>query len=331
MIILRKGFDNFYDLIKKPVFYLTSEDPETAHEIFVSFLRVLHYTGLEKSVLDFGKRNNIVISNAAGFNKNGYISPTTLKYLGFDRGLVGTVTGESYEGSPRPRIKRFPETNSLVNWMKLPGIGAEQVAREMESYGEHGVPITINIAPTPEVVDFKSDLKKSILATRDLPCVDRYELNISCPNTGEKIEEYLSKLSGMLEVVCNSKKSEQKVYLKVSPDLTEENVEYIISTSNKFIVAGFTTTNTTTRHNSKYIPQSPGKGGASGDAVYEKSLAVQTMFHERTGRKLIACGGIGSSERMLERMSHGASEIQIFTPLIFEGTKLLRELKMYGV
>lgn len=340
MDIIRNFVDDFYDFAKPWIFKLTEKDPEVAHEYFVNLMRLLHFTGLEKIVLDFNSENKngnqIKISNAAGFNKNGKIPITTLRYLGFDRAVIGTITGESYEGNPRPRIKRFPKTDSFVNWMALPGIGAEEVARVMENYGEHEIPITINFAPTPKTKNIISDLRKSVSITKNLHRVDRFELNISCPNTNEEISGYQTQLKSMLDVVYEEKNDLQKVYLKVSPDLTEKDIDGIIEISLGFPVNGFVTTNTTTEHDSRYINKKLGKGGASGDAVYEKSLGIQKMFYEKlknSDAEIIPCGGIKNTFRLEERIKFTNSspkEIQIFTPLIFRGPKLIRELKRFS-
>lgn len=342
MNLMRKNFDNFYDLMKPLIFKLTEKDPGKAHDLFVRFSQVLHFTGLERFVLD-NEANKInsgfEISNAAGFNKNGNISPSFLKYLGFDRVVVGTITGDSWKGNPRPNIARYPETESLVNWMGLPGIGAEKVAQQLQKFGKHKVPLTINLMSTPEKTgdEVLRDLEKTMIVSRDIPYVDRFELNISCPNTHTKSgeidarEEYQRQLGGMIKVVSSYLHPNQELYLKVSPDLTEEDVESIVLISSNS-VDGFITTNTTTNHDKEYILQSPGKGGASGNAVYRNSLRVQRLFYEQikdTDSKLIACGGINSMERLEERQSFGAEEFQIFTPLIFSGPRLLRKFRDY--
>jgi len=341
MNLLRKTFDFAYDTFKTSLFDLTGNDPELPHEVFIKFSKALSNLGLEKTLLD--NDSNYVnpgfhISNAAGFNKNAEVSPNLLKYLGFDRVVIGTVTYDPWKGNDRPRMVRFPETESLVNWMGLPGIGAEKVAERLSNYIDTKVPLTINLMSTPGKKGdaVLKDLEGTVKAFKFFPFVDRFELNISCPNTHSssgKIDarkEYQKQLADMLEIVLSTSFPEKQTYLKVSPDLDAEGVNEILEVSNDYKVTGFTTTNTTTNHDSRFIINSPGKGGASGNAVYESSLRVQKEFNSRikdNEYRLIACGGINSLERAKERMAYGASEIQIFTPLIFKGPKLLRTLR----
>lgn len=338
---LRSVFDEFYDLVKPGIFIATSKNPERAHWLFTTFCRGLELFGLDKVVLENRankKQPPWEISNAAGFNKNGELSPRIMKSLGFNRTVVGTVSADNWEGNPKPRIKRFPRTKTLVNWMGLPGIGAERVAEKLYSQQREKIeiPITINVMSTPEKsgVALLKDLEKTVLKLSCVPYVDRFELNISCPNTynnNRKIDsraEYQSGLGRMLDAVGEKMHSYQDLYVKVSPDLYETDVDEIVKICNSHNVKGFTIANTTTKHKFRYIPDSPGKGGASGDAVYKESLRVQKLFAERTDAKLIACGGINSRGRAFERCAIGnTSEIQLFTPLIFEGPKLLYELK----
>jgi len=123
--------------------------------------------------------------------------------------------------------------------------------------------------------------------------------------------------------------SSQDIDLKISPDLDEYGVDAIIESSD-FYVRNFTTTNTTTEHNPKFIPLSRGIGGASGKAVYERSLKVQKMFEDRIGNPsqgIIICGGIDSGQALVERLTNYVMGVQVFTPLIFKGPKLIRELR----
>ncbi len=353
MNAIRSIFDIFYDTIKPIVFVATEKDPQKAHELFTFFCKFLHASHLEKLVLDNGYNNNFrfhfEISNAAGFNKNADIPPTVLKYLGFDRIVFGTITHDQWDGNhPRPTIRRYVETESMVNWMGLPGDGAPAIAERISHYGDHKVPITINFMSTPKKQgdELLKDLEGTILKTRDLPYVDRFELNISCPNTHngdgriDARKENLGMLDSMREIVDTNVYAHQEIYLKVSPDSTYIDVDDTADIAKNHRIKGVVTANTTTKHNRRYIRVSPkidGKqvGGASGNAVYEDSLSVQRMYDDKIKEvgldwNIIACGGINSLERAYERLRNGAIGIQIYTPLIFSGTKLLRKLRDFN-
>ncbi|MCK4650220.1 hypothetical protein KAT36_03220 [Candidatus Pacearchaeota archaeon] len=335
----RNRFDKFYDWIKPIVFSITKKNPEQAHWAFTNFCQTLNYLELDKKVLDNESNQKTPpwkISNAAGFNKNAEFSSRIIEYLGFDRMVVGTATADEWKGNVKPRIIRFPESDSMVNWMGLPGIGAERVARRLQNQGNEGIPITINLMSTPEKSgkDMLRDLEKTVLSSRYVPRVDRFELNISCPNiwgNNNKMDvrtKYRGQLKNMLDIVKKGMTDSQDLYIKVSPDLCERDVDEILRACEAYDVRGFTTTNTTTNHNPRYIPKSPDKGGASGNAVYKDSIRVQELFADRTDAKLIACGGINSITRARERCSIGnTSEIQLYTPIIFSGPKLLRNLR----
>lgn len=329
MDLIRKHFDNFYDRIKQPIFRLTERDPEIAHNVFTLFCQFLYYSGLDK--LLGTTQNNFPpgppISNAAGFNKNCEIPPRTMKYFGDDRIVIGSVNGEFWKGKKRPRMIRDIQNESLINWMGLNSDGAEVVAKRIENYYEKGlnIPLTISVTPTPDISWSRErrleDVAKTINAFRDFSFVDRLEYNPSCPNTEISGEEQLEELEDMLELFIELAPN-KKLYVKVSPDMNQkEIVEFIDITFSS--VKGYVLANSTKQH--LY-----GKGGGSGELAWKPSLETQKEFHKElknTPKKIIACGGINSKERVNIREDYGASEIQIFTPRIFRGTKLLRELR----
>ena len=342
MDILRKCFDEVYNLIKPGVFWATNDNPELAHGLFVNSLRGLRKVGLSGLVLDNSSNSmspGCVISNGAGFVRDAEINPRDMKYLGFDRVVIGSVSAEACDGNDfMPRVWRFPKTRSLVNCMGGAGVGAYEVVRRLRGYGEHGVPLTINLMVTPgkEGSEALLDLGSTVLALRGVPYVKRFTLNVSCPNTRGKDgkidarNEHVGQLDGMLDVVEYHIYNNQDLYVKVWPDLNEAGVDEIVGICEGHRVNGYVVGNTTTEHLPKYISESPGKGGASGDAVWDASVRVQKYFADRVGDdvKLIACGGSNSVERMEKRCAIGkCSEVQIFTGLIFKGPRLLRELR----
>ena len=352
MHIPRVLFDKFYDTVKPIVFWATSKDPddkslinflkgdpEDAHHLFVTLCRSMYATGLDSFILKTPQTapTDIEFSNAAGFNKNGEIPPRVLKYLGFDRVVVGTVTYDAWEGNPRPRIKRFPKTDSMVNWMGLPGIGAARVRDKLEEYGYQDVPITINLMATPKKKgdDALKDVEKTVYTMRTAPGVDSWEVNISCPNTHgqdgrmDARTENLRMLNGLVQVVLKNKLPNQRVRVKVSPDSTEKDVVDTLEVISPYEI-GVVAANTTRNHHHLFIPKSPGKGGASGKAVYDLAGKVQGLYKRHAPNlEIIACGGIDSVRKAQARINQGATGIQLFTPLVYEGPKLLRELKQY--
>jgi dihydroorotate dehydrogenase len=339
MNILRKSIDKGYPLVKELIYRMTEGDPEVAHNRFIQISKLLNLTGLDGILFDNDSNKKELpfeLSNAAGFNKNGEIPPQFLEYLGFNRIVVGTVTGEEWQGNPIPRMVRYPETKSIVNWMGLPGVGAKRVGEILESFGKISIPITINLMGTPGKTgdELLYDLETTIKYT--FSYTDRFELNISCPNTHltdsckmDARSEYQKQLAGMLSVL---NKTHKEIYLKVSPDLDLDGVKEILDVVVGYNVAGITATNTTTNHLPQFILNSPGKGGASGKAVKPSSKIVQDYFIDEINKrdldlKLIACGGIDSIYEVKAMLEKGASGIQVYTPLIFEGPKLITDIR----
>lgn len=347
---IRNFVDDWYDRHRDEIFERTKDNPKEAHNEFIRRARIINGLGLSKILLNCFENSfhpGFEISNAAGFNKNGDIPPLFLKYLGFDRVVIGTVTADPWAGNEGQTIWRYPETKSMVNCEGLPGIGADRVADNVLNYGwMHGVPLTINMMSTPGKKG--DELLKDIAYTADrmmmLPFVDRAEINISCPNTHSDDGEfdmrsyYQELVRGMITTVRKRLRDSQELWLKVSPDLKEEGISDIIEVTQNCAVNGLVVTNTTTEHDKTYIGDSPRRGGASGNAVYERAKYIQDRFSRKllelgSDVKLIAAGGISSAGRAKERTDSLCARgrvigIQLYTPLIYEGPKLLRQLRL---
>jgi hypothetical protein len=147
---IRELVERYYEDTRDSIF--NDHSGLDAHEIFVKQARLLRSLKLDRLLFhhsDFKRKKTFELSNAAGFNKDGLIPPQFLNYLGFDRVVVGTATADPWPGNNPIIIQRYPETKSMVNWMGLPGVGADQVGETLDDYGNHGVPITINVMATP--------------------------------------------------------------------------------------------------------------------------------------------------------------------------------------
>ncbi|MEK6894915.1 MAG: hypothetical protein AABX48_00150 [Nanoarchaeota archaeon] len=339
MNLLRHGIDHGYNLLRDSVFRATVANPEKAHEYFIKFTNAVYDLGMDKFLLNNsanGLNPPYKISNAAGFNKNGDIPPSFMEWLGFDRVVVGTVTGDPWVGNDcMPRIWRFPKTSSMVNYLGLPGVGAEAVAENLSRY-KHNIPLTISVMSTPGKKGIASvnDIIKTVRINKDISNIDIFQYNDSCPNTHEAEDM----LNSHLEAICNEKHPSQKLEAKISPDLTKEELERKIEIFRRYSINAIVISNTTKYHNPRYIIISPRVnvqqvGGASGAAVYEPSFTMQNMVDAKLNEikseiELIAVGGIDSVEKAKERTrSPRVKGIEIFTGLIFKGPGLIEELR----
>ncbi|MGK0209300.1 MAG: dihydroorotate dehydrogenase [Patescibacteria group bacterium] len=339
MDLLRQAVNWGYDTFRDRLFESTKDDCEVAHNSFISLSQKIDYMGLSNLLLKQKSHSTELpfsFTNAAGFNKNGEIPPRFLHALGFTGNVVGTVTHDSWKGNEIPRILRFVETSSVINWMGLPGIGSLEVAANLEKYSGYTFPTTVNIMGTPGKTG-ESLLKDLSGTISDLqPYADAFELNISCPNTHDTSGEmdardfYQRQLENMLETVTQTISDGTPLYLKISPDLTIESLIDILEVTSDYSITGFVGTNTTTLHDPKYV-DSPGKGGASGLAVCEASQRTQHNVTKLIdSRKLdlsyIACGGIDSADSLYNRRGDYVTGFQVYTGLIFRGPRLLSEI-----
>jgi len=254
---------------------------------------------------------------------------------------VGTVTADPWKGNDpstlpyNQRIWRHGE-HLLENNLGLPGIGAARVRRVLQGYDLTDQHMRLNWMSTPQKQgdELLLDLQHTVYQLREL--VDSFELNISCPNTSHGGEDsrsqYQKSLDAMLQAVTPLLQGKD-LYLKIMPDLDRDEVKQILEICSHYDqVKGFTISNTTKRHKN-----SEGKvfGGGSGDFVYDLATIAQTYFAEEIEANysdkdwtLNACGGIKNLERLRERIQIGnVKEIHLFTPLIYEGPKLIREFR----
>jgi len=340
MTVPRLILDNTYWMARK---FLFRFDPEFIHDKFTSYMKALHKKGWDKFLFDNPAnytKSRIQLSNAAGMNKNGDIHPLTMKYIGFERMVIGTVTGEQCDGNDlEKRIWRFKKQEALVNDLGLPGIGAKGVAENIMNYGMRDMPLTINVMPTPKYLknfgqEAIDDIKTTMEATRYLQHVDRFELNISCPNTGGKEDQidarnkYIKHLPQMLEVSLGMLKDHQRLDVKISPDSDLETVDQQCEIFKRYDIAAIVATNTS--KDKSLIKGYPGSGGVSGVPLYKKSLAMQKLIHEKLpNHKIIGVGGIKSTRRVHGKLEHGAIEIQVFTAMIFRGPYVIRRFREY--
>jgi dihydroorotate dehydrogenase len=324
-----------YQTIKKTLFTL---EPETAHTIASLGLRSLAYApSILKSLKNhyfisnpvlsqtiFGIRFQNPVGLAAGFDKNGeYITATPT--LGFGYTEIGTITPKPQDGNPKPRLFRLKEDRSLQNAMGFNNRGAEYMRKRLDKLYFFDYPVGINIGKNKLTPDDKAlDDYESLLKTfKDYG--DYIVINISSPNTPGlrdlQNEKFITDLFTMAKEITT-----QPIFLKIAPDMDAKDAVVLCKTAVDAGAIGIIATNTTidysiTKHAKDF-------GGISGELVREKSFKLfQAIGKELYGKTiLISVGGIEDAEDAYRRIKAGASLIQVYSMLIYNGPKMIKEI-----
>jgi len=250
---------------------------------------------------------------AAGFDKNCEMSVALFR-IGFGFLTLGTITLNPREGNPKPRMWRYPQ-RSLVNSMGLPNEGAHKIATKLSKRKPNLGPTIISISglSIDEFVECYHQME--FLA-------DAVELNISTPNTaGVRTFQDPDVLTKLLTAISRARRSERPIWVKIPPyfdNRQRENVHNLVDVCVKASIDGLTATN------SKLIDEpraSIGTGGLSGPLILGDTLRIVADVYNHTGGKvpLSACGGISSGLDAWRAFEAGASSVQLYTGLIYEG------------
>ncbi|MEW5847337.1 MAG: quinone-dependent dihydroorotate dehydrogenase [Myxococcota bacterium] len=326
-----------YPLIKPLLFRM---DPERAHERTVAALqRVGHSAAalaamramyvvedprLRVSVAGLEMRNPVGL--AAGYDKNGVAVPA-LAALGFGHVEVGTVTRVGQPGNPRPRVHRIPEARAVINAMGFPNGGADV----MHVQKVPGVPVGINVGKNKDTPLEHAAEEYSGLLQKVHPQADYLVVNVSSPNTpGLRQLQTRAFVEGLVQSVTTAVKSltpKKPLFIKISPDMEDADLDHLLETLLAHGVDGVIATNTTLSR-AGVTGFDDVAGGLSGAPLRARSTAVIRRVYERTQGRLpiIGVGGIASAEDALEKLRAGASVVQVYTGLVYEGPGLVRRI-----
>ena len=272
------------------------------------------------------------IGLAAGFDKTAS-SVNSWGQLGFGFAEIGTITGRAQPGNPAPRLFRLPADRALINRMGFNNPGAAAAAEKLAERrpGPVRVPIGANIGKT-KVVPLDGAVDDYRLSARLLgPLADFVVVNVSSPNTPglrdlQAVESLRPVLAAVLEVAT------RPVLVKIAPDLSDEDVDAVADLALELGLAGIVATNTTISRDGLTTPRAEvdaiGAGGLSGPPVADRSLEVLRRLYARVGGRLtlVSVGGIETVEQAWERITAGASLLQVYTGFIYGGPVWLREL-----
>jgi len=338
-----------YKYFLKPFLFLIN--PERAHHFTFFFLKnLLRIPGMRSLMAQLftvtdqrlettiaGLRFPNPVGLAAGLDKDAKMVDE-FSALGFGFVEIGTVTPLAQPGNEKPRLFRLPADEALINRMGFNNEGAEAAASRLKKRSSL-IPVGGNIGKNKNTLNENAveDYEKCFRTLYNV--VDYFVVNVSSPNTpglrALQEKEPLKKLLLHLQKINSEMSSvDQKkpVFLKIAPDLTNEQLDEIIEVVNESGIDGIVATNTTILRDNlktgKAEIETMGNGGLSGKPLSKRSTEVIRYLHLKSGGHIpiIGVGGIHSAEEALEKLQAGASLLQIYTGFIYEGPSLVKRI-----
>ena len=326
--------------------WLFSLDPEQAHNITLNNLDRAQRWGLLRCLIEQPAPDprhlcGITFPNpvglAAGLDKDGkHID--ALGSLGFGFLEIGTVTPKPQPGNPKPRMFRLPQAQAIINRMGFNNDGVDACVKRVRNsaYWQNGGIVGLNIgknASTP-IEDAANDYVSAMQAVYEVAAY--ITVNISSPNTQNlralQGEDMLRSLLGSLhlarEALSDKYGVRKPLFLKIAPDLNQNDIKLIAELLLEFKIDAIIATNTTIARDAvQGLEFGEELGGLSGAPVRNISTEVVQSLHQHLGNAvpIIGVGGILSGEDALEKISAGASLVQIYSGLIYRGPKLIAE------
>ena len=309
-------------------------DPELAHDLAIKALKtnlvplkVKNYECLKVKFLEKEISNPIGI--AAGFDKNAEVFNSLFK-LGFGFVEVGTITPEPQYGNPKPRVFRLEDDEALINRLGFNNVGSKKASQNINSNNPKGL-LGINIGPNK---DTKNRIEDYLKCFRNLNHLGDYiTINISSPNT-ENLRSFHNpkELEELLNALNEEKKkinSKISIAVKIAPDLSSKDLDVIgnILLKNNIKLVIISNTSDGTREKLKNINKFE-KGGLSGKPIEKKSNLLINEFYKLFNNKIkiIGVGGVDSGKSAYEKFISGASYIQLYTGMVYQGPNIVNKI-----
>ncbi|WP_313101402.1 quinone-dependent dihydroorotate dehydrogenase [Brevundimonas sp.] len=312
---------------------LRQMDPETAHRLAIRALQVtpLPAPGADDPILKTriaGLEMSNPVGLAAGLDKNGE-ALEGLSRLGFGAVECGSVTPRAQPGNPRPRLFRLSEDRAVINRMGFNNEGLEPFAARL-AHRPRRTPIGANLGANKDTEDKAADYVAGLKRLAGL--ADYFTINISSPNTpGLRALQGREALDDLLGRINEARPSDgAPVFLKIAPDLIGEEIGMIVEASIAHGIDALIVSNTTLERpptlKSGYAGEAGGLSGAPLKPFAQKAL--EAAAEASAGRlPLIAVGGIESGADAWARIRAGASAVQVYSALIYEGPGLVGAIK----
>ncbi|WP_419909424.1 quinone-dependent dihydroorotate dehydrogenase [Hoeflea sp.] len=326
----------FYALARHALFRL---DPESAHRLSIKALKsglvqwrpagdVDPRLAVQASGLQFANP----LGMAAGFDKNAEVATEVLR-LGFGFTEIGSVTPRPQTGNPQPRIFRLHSDRAVINRLGFNNDGHAEVLRRLQKLtAARPGPIGVNVGANKDSDDRIRDYALGITVFYDL--ADYFTVNVSSPNTpGLRDLQARENLTLLINAVHEARaasrsgnKAEKPIFVKVAPDLSEEDLEDIVQVAADCALDGLIVSNTTLSRQGLSAARHAGEaGGLSGRPLFERSTIVLAKLRKRIGPKmtLIGLGGVDSADTALEKIRAGADLVQLYTGFVYEGPAIV--------
>ena len=335
-----------YKHLIKPILFRFN--PETAHNLtfyLLSFLRHVPFARsimramykkesptLEKEVFGLNFPNPVGL--AGGLDKNGEFY-NDMANFGFGFVEIGSLTPKPQDGNPKPRCFRVPQDRAIINRFGINNKGVRNAVEHLKK-DRPEVIVAANISKNTTSIneDAAKDYETAFALLYDF--VDMFVVNVSCPNVvGLTALQDISFLSDIVDRLLDLRRyydTYRPILLKVSPDLSSEQLDDIIDYCLRSGIDGIVAGNTTRKRDGLTISQERideiGNGGMSGAPVHKKNLELVRYIHQKSEGRLpiIGVGGIMSGEEAKAMLDAGASLVEIYSGFIYEGPGLVKKI-----
>jgi dihydroorotate dehydrogenase len=335
----------YRDLVKPLLFRM---DPEEAHERGVEGLALLGRIAplrallesvnrldpaLHRPVRAFGLEFPNAIGLAAGFDKNAR-AWLAAAALGFGHVEIGTVTALAQPGNPKPRLFRYPEEQAVINRMGFNNEGSEAVAARLAKQpgpGHRRIPLGVNLGKSKVTPNEEATQDYLTSFGRLADHADYVVVNVSSPNTpglrALQDEKPLRELLGALSAANRARgepgaegRGRKPLLLKIAPDLNWAQIDAALGVIAEFGLDGIIATNTTLARPG-FFAEVGQAGGLSGAPLRRRSTEIVRYISRTTGGRLpiVAAGGVVDEAAAGEKLDAGATLVQVYTGMIYEG------------
>ena len=262
---------------------------------------------------------------AAGYDKNARVVGPLMR-AGFGFVEVGAATPRPQPGNPKPRLFRLSGDQAIINRFGFNNEGAQAIATRL-SARPAGIPVGLNIGANKDSADRAADFAQVVRMAGDH--ADFLTVNVSSPNT-EKLRDLqgAQALSALLQGVIEARDSLSRrppVLVKIAPDLSSAEITEIAAVACDLGLDGIIATNTTLSRDGISGPHASEAGGLSGRPIFQRSTRVVAQLYRDTQGRLpiIGVGGISSAEDAWQKLRAGASAVQIYSAMIYQGLSLI--------